>query len=159
MTGYVVRRAFVQSALILASACSGSHGAPTRDAGSDASVTRTDGGTDASTDARRRRDAGNVDDHCRASGVRFADGNLQPTCDVTGSCFDPMYYPDGNALCEYGLCCRGRVDPSSCECRCGDGPPCIGASRSCCRPENYPHLQHLDPEQYYCLLENDCAEF
>jgi hypothetical protein len=154
-------RGFAIAVVLGTSACSGSHPVAKRDSGTDAAVTAIDARVDAAADAgRSRRDAGLIDDHCAMAGTRFPDGTLQPVCDARRlSCDDPVHYPHWSAVCEFGLCCGGRVDPTTCECRCGAGPPCTGGGRWCCRPENYPHLDHLDRDAFYCLLENDCAEF
>jgi hypothetical protein len=134
-------------------ACGDSHPPESRDAGIDGSV---DSGPERLPDAGR--DASH-DDHCAASGVTFPDGMPQPTCRPDRiSCSHPTYYPEG-ALCEYGLCCGGSVDPTTCECRCGEGPPCTGFARSCCHADtSEPHLRDLDPEAFYCLVVTDCAE-
>ncbi len=46
-------------------------------------------------------------------------------CVSDGQCAPPF------VLCQEGTCCSGQIDPATCECRCGGGPPC-GPREACC---------------------------
>ena len=46
-------------------------------------------------------------------------------CVSDGQCAPPF------SLCQEGACCSGKIDPVTCECRCGDGPAC-GPRELCC---------------------------
>lgn len=75
-------------------------------------------------------------------------------CVSDGQCAPPF------SLCQEGTCCSGTIDPVTCECRCGNGPPC-GPRELCCElPASVPRVEQTSsaeqPTGLRCRPVREC---